>query len=80
MSTQIINDVYMPPKLKQVEVLVMYDIPTGRYVRDRSIDGYLQIKSFVLLKCEISKCVGRNGGIKKKMKRAFPSVCCYSNS
>ena len=37
MSTQIFNDVYMPPSLKQVEVLVIRDIPTGRYVRDRSI-------------------------------------------
>ena len=37
MSTQIFNEVYMPLSLKQVEVLVIHDIPTGRYVRDRSI-------------------------------------------
>ena len=27
----------MPPSLKHVEVLVIHDIPMGRYVRDRSI-------------------------------------------
>ena len=35
MPTQIFNDLYMPPSLKQVEVLVIHDIPTGKYVRDR---------------------------------------------